>query len=146
MSASRLCCIRWRRIRAFTPSSRVPHSLLFSPTSASGARKCSSQPSRSTRDAQARTAAKQVPKFDTNLGTPHWMRNELSFSSEVAPDGSSWHVYSFDEEAYACIVQASENIIKEGCKQTGNLGPRDLLRGRWDTIEIVSWYAASSFC
>jgi len=65
MRASRLCRIRWRRIRAFTPSSRGPRSLLFSPTSASGARKCSSQPSWSTRDAQARTAAKQVPKFDT---------------------------------------------------------------------------------
>jgi hypothetical protein len=40
------------------------------------------------------------------------MRNEQSFSSKVALDGSSWHVCCLDEEAYPRVLQASENGIK----------------------------------
>jgi hypothetical protein len=42
----------------------------------------------------------------------HGMRNELSLSSEVALDGSSWHVCSLAEEAYPGVLQASDNVIK----------------------------------
>jgi hypothetical protein len=74
------------------------------------------------------------------------MRYELDLSNEVALDGSSMHVCYFDEEAYPSGLQASENVRKGSCKQTDNLRPRDPLRGRWYMIEIVSWFAASSFC
>ncbi len=74
------------------------------------------------------------------------MCNELSFSSKVALDGSSWHVCCLDEEAYPRVLQASDNVITGGCcKQTDNLCPRDPLRGRWHMSEIVSVFAASSF-
>jgi hypothetical protein len=58
------------------------------------------------------------------------------------------YVCYFDEEAYPFVLQASENVRKGAvsCKQTDNLRPRDPLRGRWYVIEIVSWFAASSFC
>jgi len=42
------------------------------------------------------------------------MRNEVSFSSEVALDGTSRHVCWFDEEAYLCILQARDHVIKGG--------------------------------
>jgi hypothetical protein len=42
----------------------------------------------------------------------HGMRNELSFSSEEALDGSSGHVCCLDEEAYPRVLQASDNLIK----------------------------------
>ena len=41
------------------------------------------------------------------------MRNEVSFSSEVVLDGSSWHVCCLDEEAYARVLQASDRVRKE---------------------------------
>ena len=50
------------------------------------------------------------------------MRNELSFSSEVALDGTSRHVCWFDEEAYLCIVQARDHVSKGGLK--GDREPR----------------------
>ncbi len=42
------------------------------------------------------------------------MCNELSFSSKVALDGSSWHVCCLDEEAYPRVLQASDNVITGG--------------------------------
>ncbi len=53
--------------------------------------------------------ATRVPQM---LGRAHGMRNELSFSSKVALDGSSWRVCCLDEEAYPRVLQASENVIK----------------------------------
>ena len=47
-----------------------------------------------------------------NCSKSHGMCNELSFSSKVALDGSSWHVCCFDEEAYPRVLQASDNVIK----------------------------------
>jgi len=41
------------------------------------------------------------------------MRNEVSLSNEVALDGSPWHVYCLDEEAYPRGLQASDHIRKE---------------------------------
>ena len=58
-------------------------------------------------------------------GEAQGMRNELSFSSEVALGGPSWHVCCVDEEAYPRVLQASDQVLKGGCKQTGNLHPRD---------------------
>jgi hypothetical protein len=46
------------------------------------------------------------------------MRNELSFSSEVALDGTSRHECWFDEEAYLRILQARDHVIKGGGKET----------------------------
>ena len=40
------------------------------------------------------------------------MRNELFLSNEVAPDGPSWHVCFFDEEAYPRGLQASDHVRK----------------------------------
>ena len=49
------------------------------------------------------------------------MRNEVSFSSEVALDGTSRHVCRYDEEAYSRIVQARDHVIKGACKETETL-------------------------
>jgi len=72
------------------------------------------------------------------------MRNEVSFSSEVALDGTSRHVCWFDEEAYVRIVQARDHVIKGGCKETENLDPRDQLRGLGHGIEKASLMDSSS--
>jgi hypothetical protein len=72
------------------------------------------------------------------------MRNEVSFSSEVALDGTSRRVCWFDEEAYLCILQARDHVIKEGCKEAENLDPRDQLRGLGHGIEKASLMESSS--
>jgi len=45
-------------------------------------------------------------------GSSHGMRNELSLSNDVALDGSPWHVYCLDEEAYPRGLQASDHVRK----------------------------------
>ena len=72
------------------------------------------------------------------------MRNEVSFSSEVALDGTSRHVWWFDEEAYLRIVQARDHVIKGGCKEAENLDPRDQLRGLGHCVEKASLMDSSS--
>ena len=72
------------------------------------------------------------------------MRNELSFSSEVAREGPSRHMCWFDEEANLRLVQARDHVIKGGCKETENLDPRDQLRGLGHGIEEASLMDSSS--